>query len=80
VQYGVAEQVRIVREVRRTPTCEAEGRVLLKGVEHTTNAVVHEWLRTQLLGLPDELPNPSNVLPTWSACYGSNGEKAYSVP
>jgi hypothetical protein len=34
----------------------ADGRVLLKGVEHTTNAVVHEWLKTQLLVILDELP------------------------
>ena len=36
----------------------ADGRVLLKGVEHTTNGVVHDWLKTQLLGILDELPPP----------------------
>lgn len=34
----------------------ADGRVLLKGVEHTTNAVVHDWLETQLLSILAELP------------------------
>lgn len=36
----------------------ADGRVLMKGVEHTPNAVIHEWLKTQLLAILAELPAP----------------------
>jgi len=36
----------------------SDGRVLLKGVERTTNAVIHDWLKTQLLAILAELPAP----------------------
>ena len=36
----------------------ADGRVLLKGVEHTTNAVIHGWLKSQLSAILAELPDP----------------------
>lgn len=35
-----------------------DGHVLVKGVERTTNAVIHEWLKTQLSGILADLPEP----------------------
>lgn len=36
----------------------ADGHVLLVGVERTTNVVIHEWLKSQLMVMLDELPPP----------------------
>ncbi len=34
----------------------ADGRVLVKGVAHTTNVVIHDWLKTQLTSILADLP------------------------
>ncbi len=36
----------------------ADGQVLVKGVEHTTNVVIHDWLKTQLSSILADLPEP----------------------
>src|SRR5437868_3703285 len=36
----------------------AEGRVLVEGVARTTNAVIHDWLKTQLSAILTDLPEP----------------------
>src|SRR5579863_7627659 len=36
----------------------ADGTVLVKGVERTTNAVLHAWLKSQLSSILADLPEP----------------------
>jgi hypothetical protein len=67
--YPVGEPVRYPHEYIREGTAKqltlfypTTGEVRVKGVEHTTNAVLHPWLQTELTSILAMLPEPTATL------------------